>query len=128
MPTGLAEISDELEPGQNYAASYLAPGEVFAMTWQGGGYGDPLTRDPAAVAGDLREEKITVGAAVEVYGVVVDNGAVERRCDDRRARTPARGPPGPVRRSYLRGIVDATAGQADHLDSLGNLGRVTIAD
>ena len=45
MPSTLPEISDTLEPGQNYATSYLAPGEVFTMTWQGGGgYGDPLTR------------------------------------------------------------------------------------
>jgi len=47
MPSTLPEISDTLEPGQNYASSYLAPGEVLAMTWQGGGdYGDPLTREP----------------------------------------------------------------------------------
>jgi N-methylhydantoinase B len=78
MPAELDEVSDELEPGQNYASSYLAPGEVFAMTWQGGGgYGDPLTRDPEAVAHDLRERKITAGAAVGVYGVVVADGAVD---------------------------------------------------
>ncbi len=78
MPAELDEVSDELEPGQNYASSYLAPGEVFAMTWQGGGgYGDPLTRDPEAVAHDLRERKVTEGAAVGVYGVVVTDGAVD---------------------------------------------------
>ena len=48
------------------------------MTWQGGGgYGDPLTRDPEAVAHDLRERKVTEGAAVGVYGVVVTDGAVD---------------------------------------------------
>jgi N-methylhydantoinase B len=78
MPAELDEVSDELEPGQNYASSYLAPGEVFQMTWQGGGgYGDPLTRDPEAVAHDLRERKVTEGAAVGVYGVVVTDGAVD---------------------------------------------------
>jgi len=78
MPAELDEVSDELEPGQNYASSYLAPGEVFQMTWQGGGgYGDPLTRDPEAVALDLRERKITAGAAVGVYGVVVTDGTVD---------------------------------------------------
>jgi N-methylhydantoinase B len=77
MPGELAEVSDTLEPGQNYATSYLAPGEVFAMTWQGGGgYGDPLTREPDAVARDVREQKVTAEAARAVYGVVIDDGAV----------------------------------------------------
>ncbi|MDQ0380439.1 hydantoinase B/oxoprolinase family protein [Amycolatopsis thermophila] len=78
IPGDLSEIGGTLEPAQNYASSHLAPGEVFVMTWQGGGgYGDPLTRDPGAVARDLREEKITADAARSVYGVVVEGGAVD---------------------------------------------------
>jgi N-methylhydantoinase B len=38
----------------------------------GGGFGDPLTRDPAAVAADARAEKVTVAHAREAYGVVLD--------------------------------------------------------
>ena len=78
MPSTLPEISDTLEPGQNYATSYLAPGEVFTMTWQGGGgYGDPLTREPDAVARDVREQKVTAEAARSVYGVIVSDGVVD---------------------------------------------------
>ncbi len=74
LPSELSEVSDSLEPGQNYSSTYLAPGEVFAMTWQGGGgYGDPLTRDPEAVARDVRELKVTPDGARAVYGVVVEN-------------------------------------------------------
>ncbi|ANN16076.1 hydantoinase [Amycolatopsis orientalis] len=97
MPSTLDEVSDTLEPCQNYASSYLAQGEVFAMTWQGGGgYGDPLTRAPDAVARDLREYKITEAAAAEVYGVVLSEGVVDpaatsaervRRREDRRIRS-----------------------------------------
>ncbi|WP_246244846.1 hypothetical protein [Amycolatopsis pithecellobii] len=77
MPSTLADVSGNLEPGSNYASSYLAPGEVLQMTWQGGGgYGDPLTRDPEAVARDVREERVTVGGAHAVYGVVLENGVV----------------------------------------------------
>ena len=36
MPAELDEVTDELEPGQNYASSYLAPGEVFADDLAGG--------------------------------------------------------------------------------------------
>jgi N-methylhydantoinase B len=38
----------------------------------GGGWGDPLERDPALVADDVRSEKVSVGHAREGYGVVVD--------------------------------------------------------
>lgn len=77
IPSEPDELSDTLEPGQNYASSYLAPGEVFVMTWQGGGgYGDPLTRDPEAVARDVREQKISADSARAVYGVMIDDGVV----------------------------------------------------
>jgi len=39
----------------------------------GGGWGDPLQRDPAAVAMDVKNEKVSVAAAREQYGVVLDN-------------------------------------------------------
>jgi N-methylhydantoinase B len=92
LPSDLPEISDTIEPGQNYATSYLAPGEVFAMTWQGGGgYGDPLTRDPDAVAHDVREQRVSTEAARAVYGVVIEGGAVNAAAtvaerDQQRAR------------------------------------------
>jgi N-methylhydantoinase B len=92
LPSDLPEISDTIEPGQNYATSYLAPGEVFAMTWQGGGgYGDPLTRDPDAVAHDVREQRVSTKAARAVYGVVIEGGAVNAAAtvaerDQQRAR------------------------------------------
>ena len=72
LPSTLPEISDTLEPGQNYATSYLAPGEVFTMTWQGGGgYGDPLTREPDAVAGRR---------SVEICILAAGNGKRHRAC------------------------------------------------
>jgi N-methylhydantoinase B len=39
----------------------------------GGGHGNPLERDPLAVAGDVRDDKVSVAAARELYGVVVDH-------------------------------------------------------
>lgn len=40
----------------------------------GGGWGDPLDRLPDAVARDVLEEKVSVRAARDQYGVVVDSG------------------------------------------------------
>ena len=38
----------------------------------GGGWGDPLTRDPECVARDVRNEKVSVESARDDYGVVLD--------------------------------------------------------
>jgi N-methylhydantoinase B len=40
----------------------------------GGGFGDPLTRDPERVAVDARNEKITLEYARREHGVVLDPG------------------------------------------------------
>jgi 5-oxoprolinase (ATP-hydrolysing)/N-methylhydantoinase A len=51
----------------------LEPGDVFHHRMPaGGGWGDPLDREPEAVADDVREDKISRGAGREQYGVVVD--------------------------------------------------------
>ena len=48
-------------------------GEVFRGEMAGsGGYGDPYTRDPAAVLEDVRQEKMTLPHALREYGVVID--------------------------------------------------------
>lgn len=50
----------------------LAVGDRFINTTAGGGgYGDPLTRDPEAVVADVLDGYITPGAAERTYGVVV---------------------------------------------------------
>jgi N-methylhydantoinase B len=43
----------------------------------GGGFGDPLERDPARVAADVAEGYVTPGAAERVYGVVLRGAAVD---------------------------------------------------
>jgi 5-oxoprolinase (ATP-hydrolysing)/N-methylhydantoinase A len=39
----------------------------------GGGWGDPYEREPSAVALDVLNQKVSVKAALDVYGVVVDD-------------------------------------------------------
>jgi N-methylhydantoinase B len=49
-------------------------GDVFLMTIPGGGgYGDPLRREPGAVAADVREGAASPQAARGLYGVVLDD-------------------------------------------------------
>jgi N-methylhydantoinase B len=57
----------------------LAAGEVIRVeTLGGGGYGDPAERSVAALARDLREEKITRAAAERDYGVQRVRQALEQ--------------------------------------------------
>ena len=51
---------------------------VRVLTTGGGGYGDPLGRDPAAVRDDVLDRRVSRDAAESVYGVVMsDSGAVD---------------------------------------------------
>ena len=62
----------------------LADGDAFCHIGAGGaGQGDPLERDPALVAADVAEERITGEYAEAVYGVVLDAaGAVDAQATD----------------------------------------------
>ena len=60
--------------------------DVFAVSWQGGGgFGDPLERDVAAVENDVATRAVSLMAAREIYGVVVgDNAATAALREDLR--------------------------------------------
>jgi N-methylhydantoinase B len=82
----------------------LARGDVWYHSWQaGGGYGDPLLRDPERVAEDVARRAVSSRAAREIYGVELTAGGAldsdataSRRSEIRRGRigsatTPADG-------------------------------------
>jgi N-methylhydantoinase B len=53
----------------------LLPGDVIIATVTGGGgYGDPLEREPEQVAADVREGAVTAATAHKFYGVELDAG------------------------------------------------------
>ena len=51
----------------------------------GGGYGDPLQRDPNSVRDDVLDGYLTAESALADYGVVIDRRGSGRRGDDRGA-------------------------------------------
>jgi len=61
----------------------VAPGDVLHfVTWGGGGWGDPLERDPALVALEVRRGLVTAGGARR-YGVVLaGDGTVDAAATD----------------------------------------------
>jgi N-methylhydantoinase B len=60
-------------PNAKVLVAQLKPGDAFKIrSGGGGGYGNPLERPSAQVAHDVRQGYVTVKAAAEFYGVVVD--------------------------------------------------------
>jgi N-methylhydantoinase B len=55
-----------------YALWRVGPSRLVMSSPGGGGYGDPLDRDPALVTRDVRDGVVSRRAAVEIYGVVLD--------------------------------------------------------
>jgi len=60
-------------PGNPFGLTQLKPGDVVTIDAAGGGgYGDPLERDPEMVERDVLEGYVTLERAREDYGVVLD--------------------------------------------------------
>jgi N-methylhydantoinase B len=81
----------------------MRPGDRLDL-WMsgGGGYGDPLIRDPQRVLEDIRDAKVSVQAAADQYGVVVIDGRIDKAATDT-ARTEMRERRGPINWTFDRG-------------------------
>ncbi|MFH0727254.1 MAG: hydantoinase B/oxoprolinase family protein [Pseudomonadota bacterium] len=67
-----AEFSVNGKAGNPYGLTRLQPGDVVTMgAAGGGGFGDPLTRDPQLVLNDVMDGYVTVQEAEVEYGVVL---------------------------------------------------------
>src|SRR4029453_2641584 len=64
--------------------------EVIVRTGGGGGWGDPLERDPNAVRADVIEEMISARSAREDYGVVLRDDLTLDRTATEAARNALR--------------------------------------
>jgi N-methylhydantoinase B len=108
---------EELGPKPGRMA--LAAGDVLGYAFQGGGgYGDPIKRDSAAVKRDVVNRHVSREAAKSQYGVVfagseIDAGATARQRDQIRARRLGRAPKralGPGDLSVVRGRFVCSCG------------------
>ena len=71
-------------------ATTLQPGDVFHHRMAGGGgWGEPRDRDRDAVLRDVLDEKVSASAARELYGVVIQGGAIDEAAT-RRLRAKAK--------------------------------------
>ncbi len=68
-----AEFSINGKTGNPYGLTRLKAGDMVTMgSAGGGGFGDPLTRDPQLVLEDVIDGYITTDFAIAQYGVVID--------------------------------------------------------
>jgi N-methylhydantoinase B len=88
LPARLEDIAGRVEIlACKHARTPILAGEVWYHSWQaGGGYGDPLARDPTRVAEDVARGAVSAAAADSIYGVVLsgagpDEAATARRRD-----------------------------------------------
>jgi N-methylhydantoinase B len=99
IPQDLAGLGGDLEPLSVISTTFMAGDDVFQVqTQSGGGYGDPLERDPARVAQDILNGVVTLDGARSMYGVVatpagVDEAATSALRDEVRSQRRSRSRP-----------------------------------
>ncbi|MFI9388451.1 hydantoinase B/oxoprolinase family protein [Kutzneria sp. NPDC052558] len=85
LPDSLESLGGDQELRPCYEETVVGVDDVLYLHWQGGGgYGDPLHRDPADVAVDVSQGRVTVDGALEGYGVVLVDGSVDAAATARR--------------------------------------------
>jgi N-methylhydantoinase B len=72
IPSTISEIRGELEYLPSHKESYLDLNDVYYQYWQGGGgYMDPILRDPARVLNDMLEFRVSGESARTIYGIAL---------------------------------------------------------
>jgi N-methylhydantoinase B len=99
-------------------AEPVRAGEVIRIrTTGGGGWGDPFERDPALVVRDVRWCKVSAGAALRDYGVVLTGAGDDLGYDAEATATQRGGRPGEAEAFFDRGPGYARlAGGATYAD------------
>jgi N-methylhydantoinase B len=77
------EIEPSPLPGKVSGFPVRAGDLVLLQSSGGGGYGDPLDRDPAAVARDVALGVVSVDKAEQVYGIIAADGRVDHEATRR---------------------------------------------
>jgi N-methylhydantoinase B len=72
LPQDVTEIGGDFKVMPSKLRFVMRPGDVFvAVPHGGGGFGDPLLRDPHLVARDVAEGNVSADWAKRIYGVVL---------------------------------------------------------
>ena len=78
LPQSLKEVDGRLEIPPPLKVSYLKRGDIYqCLASGGGGYGDPLEREPERVLKDVLSGLVSAKSARRLYGVAIDKGVVD---------------------------------------------------
>lgn len=77
-----ADGTEEWLPSKADGIPVKAGDLLYFNTWGGGGWGNPLKRDPNEVLTDFNRRLVTVDGATR-YGVVISNGAVDENATEK---------------------------------------------
>ncbi len=78
VPAALAEVHGKTELVPPTLITEISQADVlFRQTPGGGGYGDPLERDPEMVLKDVLNGAVSAGSARKQYGVVIDEATLQ---------------------------------------------------
>ncbi len=99
MPSETAQIAGDAAYEPPEKETYLGVKDTYYLFWQaGGGYGDPILREPERVQNDVAEFKVSTATARTIYGVAiegkdahVDRGETQRLREAIRERRRTRG-------------------------------------
>ncbi|HEY2052426.1 MAG TPA: hydantoinase B/oxoprolinase family protein [Solirubrobacterales bacterium] len=127
LPASLEAIEAGERVDQFWGSVDLRPQDIqFVRFMGGGGYGDPLDRDPARVARDVADGLVSGAAAEEIYGVVLDGGTFDAEATSaRRLRLRAARTGSPVDSAHARRTAEPTGrpiGEYLQLDADGATG------
>ncbi|MDP2719613.1 MAG: hydantoinase B/oxoprolinase family protein [Dehalococcoidia bacterium] len=93
MPGEMTEIQGKLEKVPPQLITEIGPRDVlFRQTAGGGGYGDPLERDPEMVQDDVLNGAVSIKAAKQLFGVVIDGKTLKvkaKATDNQRVKIKA---------------------------------------
>ena len=84
FPTSLDEMTGAAETISWGVFPLKGDDALYVRSDGGGGFGDPLEREPARVQADVEASMVSEGVAASVYGVVIANGMVDEEATQAR--------------------------------------------
>ena len=85
IPEDKSDINGETDVLPPKVETQQGVDDVYYCLWQGGGgYGDPIDREPEAVAEDVEEGYVSETEAEDTYGVVLNDGDVDTGATEKR--------------------------------------------
>ncbi len=87
IPASFDEIDGRTEEKGPFDIYTIKKGDIlYCSCGGGGGYGDPLERDPERVKQDVDNKLVSLKAAYEIYGVVIEGSEVNIEKTEKRRK------------------------------------------